>query len=246
MKRAVVAAALLLGAVLPATASAADTGSLVLTGAGGTSGELVLSAPLALDDGVALLAGGGPYAGALVEPVGAGAPALGALQVRAFRDGTQTAVARLGAATELPAGRYRVTLLGEGAVTATFALADEGARSVRAVTRKRVPVTFLGRAEDVLDGRSRASVVFPRSLPAGRRALVATLMRGVRVDDLRACATSSGTCPSQGLPVVGTDDTPALTAQLVSAASSARDLVFSVDGYRELPDDLRAVAVLLP
>lgn len=246
MKRALVAAALLLGAVLPATASAAETGTLVLTGTGGSTGELVLTAPLDLDGSVGELAGGGSYAGALVEPVGSAVPALGVLQVRAFRDGTQTAVARLGAAFELPAGRYRVTLLGEGAVTATFALADNSAPSVRAVARRRVPVQFLGRAEDVLDGRSRAAVVFPRSLPAGRRAVVATLMRGVRVDDLRVCATTTTTCPQQGLPVVGTDETPLLSAQVVPAASAQRALVFSVDGYRQVADDLRAVAIVLP
>lgn len=243
MKRALLLAALAVVAVLPATAAAADEGQLVVSGHGGSTGELVLSSALRLSPESGALIGGDGYAGVLLEPVGTTTPALGLLQVRAFRDGTQVALARLGAATELPAGRYRVTVLGQGRVSARFPLSDADAPAVRAVATRRIPVQFLGRAEDVLDGRSRAGVVFQRAVPAGRRALIATLMRGLRVDDLRSCVTTAATCPA-GRPSVGTDDTPVLAATLVGAATGVRNAVFSADGYRQVADDLRAVAIV--
>lgn len=245
MKRALVTAALALLAALPASASAADTGRLVVEGQGGTAGELVVSRATRLDPLSGVLRGGGDYAGVLVERVGSSTVAVGALQVRAFRDGTQTASAPLGGAQELAPGRYRVTLLGQGTVRAVFALQDASAPSLRARTRARVPVQFLGRADLLLDGRSRGAIAFPRSVPSGRRVVVATLMRGVRVDDLRACVTTATTCPDRLPTSVGTDGRPELLATVVPSQRGVRNVVVSVDGYRQVADRLRAVAIVL-
>ncbi|MBC7374702.1 MAG: hypothetical protein H7323_12000, partial [Frankiales bacterium] len=226
MKPALAAAALVLAAALPVTAATAgtDDGLLVIEGAGNSTGELVLRAPADVD-GAGTLTGGDAYAGVLIEPVGASMGRFGLLQVRAFRDGTQTALAQLGIAGRLEAGRYRVTVLGDRPVRATFALADTSAPVLRVRARTRLAVTFLGRAEEVPAGRSRAAVRFPRSLPAGKQALIGSLMRGVRIDDQQMCATRSTACRS-GLPTsIATDDEALLTVLPVPATSQVRDLL---------------------
>ena len=245
MKRALAAAALLVVGVVPAMASAApERGVVVLSGPGGSTVELTVTQDVELDDTLGTLTGGDDYAGVLVEPVQRTASGFGLLQVRAFRDGTQTAVAPFGGPPQLRAGRYRVTLLGDGPVTARFPMADRSAPAVRVRATQRLPVQFLGRAETLAEGRSRAAIVFPNSLPRGKRALLATLMRGVRVEDLRTCAATTSTCPDSVRRQVGTDDSPALLPVAVTSSSAVRNLVFSVDGYREAPDDLRAVAIV--
>ena len=246
MKRARAVAALMLAAALPMTAATAgtDDGRLIVEGAGNSTGELVLRAPVEVD-GAGTLTGGDAYAGVLIEPVGTSVGRIGLLQIRAFRDGTQTALARIGDAGRLEAGRYRVTVLGDRPVRATFTLADTSAPALRVRTRARLAVAFLGRAEEVPAGRSRAAVRFTRSLPAGRQALIGSLMRGIRIDDQQMCATRENACPA-GLPTsIAIDDEPKLNVVDVPATAQVRDVLYTVEGYyREEAEVLRAVALI--
>lgn len=247
--RLLLAAALLLpAALLPGAASAApERGSLVVEGQGGTTTEWTLTGAMALlaDPTRVELSGGGPYAGVLLERVGGSqAERTGAVQVRAFADATKDVVVPLAVDNQLEPGRYRVTLLGQGPVRARYALQDRDREGLHVVPRTRIPVTFLGRAEQVDVGQSGARVLLPGALPAGRRAVQVALLDGTGVDDLELCATTEGSCGVGGRLVrVGTGDEQGF-GRLHLAAPTARTLLWSVNGYRAETDRLRAAAIV--
>lgn len=249
-RRLLLAAAVLLpAALLPGAASAApERGFLVVEGQGGTTTEWVLTGePAVLRDPLrAELTGGGAYAGVLLEAVdGSQADRVGAVQVRAFADGTKDVVAPFGVDNRLEPGRYRVTLLGRGPVRVRYALTDSARAGLQVVPRTRIPVTFLGRAEQVDFGQSSARVELPRAAAAGKRVVQVALLDGTGVDDLQICATTGSSCDDAGsrLARVGTGD-PQAFARLHPAAPAARTLVWSVNGYRAETDRLRAAAIV--
>lgn len=250
------AAALLGPAAVAGGASAApERGLLVVEGRGGTTVDVVLAKDVYLRSLLPTFEGGGGFAVALVEEQRATQSRtgrrLGGVQVRAFGDGTQDAVAPLGVDGHLVPATYRVTLLGQGAVRATFPLTDPDAPNV--VLRPRTPLRqqFLARAE-ALEGGVTSGRVDLGTLAPGRRAVQVVLMKGTRVDDLRMCATTAPQCerysPSLGQPGGASQ----ISARLEPAAPESRSLRYSVSGYRGAPDEgqtfqgerLRAVAIL--
>lgn len=262
-RRLLLAAAVLMpAALLPGAASAApERGALVIEGRGGTTVEWVLGDDdlLTLGSPVPTLAGGGPYAGVLLEALdGSAADRTGAVQVRAFADRTRDVVAVFGSDVQLEPGRYRVTLLGQGPVRARYPLADRERDGLQITTRSRIPVTFLGRSEQLPLGQSSARVELPRSAAAGKRVLQVGLLDGTAVDDMRMCATDGGSCdnvapvcppaapcqdPGSRRPRVGRGG-PSAVAQLYPAALVARTLIWSASGYRLEDDRLRAAAIV--
>ena len=252
---------LVLGALLPGTASAApEAGLLVVEGRGGTTMTWVVTEPVTLRAPEATLLGGGAFAAVLITPSGDTAQSgrLGAVQVRAFRDSTRNTVVPLGADGALEPGRYEVVLLGQGPVRASYPLADAGAPGVRLVPRTPLPVSFLGRAEVLTAGASKARVDLPGALPAGKRAIQVALRDRTSVEDFRMCATSGDACPGRLVPVTapvpglqavpaplpGTGG-PSAAALVHDRAPSARSLVWSVEGYYQDADDrLRTAAII--
>ncbi len=255
-------AVLLLGALVPGTASAApERGVLVVEGRGGTTTTLVVTEPISLRSAEATLTGGGEYAGVLLEPLDRQPQSgrLGAVQIRAFRDSTRTVVTPLGADGAIEPGRYTVVLLGQGPVRASYPLQSPDAPGVRVVPRTPLPVRFLGRAEALPAGSfGKARVELPGALPAGRRAIQVALRDRTSVEDFRMCATSGSTCPGAlpfappspvpappaGAPLPGQAG-PTATAVLHSPATTARALVWSVESsYQEADDRLRTAAIV--
>lgn len=253
------AAVLLPAALLPGAAAAApEQGFLVVEGRGGTTAEWVLKGETALlADPLPELTGGGAYAGVLLERLdGGSADRTGAVQVRAFADRTREVVAPLAADSLLEPGRYRVTLLGQGPVQARYALRDQDREGLHVVPRTRIPVTFLGRAEQLPFGQSSARVELPRAAAAGKRVAQVALLDGTAVDDMRMCAPAGGTCdevppvclPSPApcgdrAPRVRTGE-PAAYARLHLPVAAPRTLLWSVSGYRTAEDRLRAAAII--
>lgn len=257
-------AAALLGGVLPGTASAGpERGFLVIEGHGGSSTEWVLAGEQTVilrDPLRPELTGGGPYTGVLIESLdGTMANRTGAVQVRAFADRTSGTVAPLAVDNQLEPGRYRVTLLGQGPVRVRYALDSEDRAGLRVVPSRRIPVTFLGRAEQLTFGQSSSRIEFPGAVAPGKRVVQVALLDGTAVDDLRMCATRAGAC-DQVLPLcppapapcgdpgsrtarVGTGD-PAAYGRLHAPAESPRTLFWSVNGYRDIDDRLRAAAIV--
>ena len=244
-------ALLLAAALLPGTASAApERGLLVVAGPGNTTTELVLEEHVYLCRPVPTFTGGGAYAGVLIEekdPQQGSGRKVGAVQVRAFADGSRDAVSPFAADGQLTPGTYRVTLFGQGPVRAQLSMCDTQAPGIEVAPRRSIPVQFLGRAETLAAGKSAASVHLPHSLPAGRRAVLVTLLQEGRVDAQSTCATTTRACegpmPRVTLPS-GSPVRPDSTAQLVAATRSVRSLHWAVDGVRTAPDRLRAAAVV--
>lgn len=247
--RALLAALLLASAVaaVPATAEP-DRGRLVIEGQGNTTAALVLERDLYLRLEPPAIRGGDDYAGVLIEPVDVAARtprAVGGLHVRAFGDGTEGATAVVGYASRLPEGRYRVTLLGDGAVRASFALVDAAAPGMTVVSRDRIPVRFLHREEPLAVGASTAVVELGGALPPGRRALQVALLRDASADMLQMCATAGRQCeqPLGRLSAAPPGETSA-PARLVASAPEARSLLWAATGVRTAKDRLRAAALV--
>jgi hypothetical protein len=261
--RAVVAGLVaVLAALLPGTASAApERGTIVVEGRGGTTTEWEQAGPLPID--VPLngreLVGGGAYAGALFEPLDGRQSPVGAVQVRAFADETRAAVARLG--VQLPPGRYRVTLFGNGPVRVVLPNNDREAPGIRIVPRTPTPVTFVGRSETLAMGYSTARVDLPGALPAGRRALQVTLRAGNEVGRSQVCATRGTECEESLLPARAPSPAPSgpttqgaqpgassggprAGAAFAPAEPAARRLLWSFEGYRDTEGKLRAAAII--
>jgi hypothetical protein len=236
-------------AAAPATAES-EPGQLVIEGQGNTTTELVLDGEVFLRGlEPPVISGGGDYAGVLIERAAADwrAPqVVGGVQVRAFADGTQDATAVLGYANSLPEGRYRVTLLGEGPVRASFALAERAAPGLTVVPRERIPVRFHHRSEPLAVGPSTAAVALDRALPPGRRALQVALLRDAAVGAVRMCATAAAQCegPSLGRLAVPLPGQPFAFASLVAPADEARSLLWASTGARAAEDRLRAAALV--
>ena len=256
-------AALVVGALLPGTASAApERGFLVVEGRGGTTTTWTVTEKVTLRSPLpAELSGGGEFVAVLVEPLvtTGGSGRLGAVQVRAFRDSTRNAVALLGIDGELEPGQYRVTLLGAGPVRVTYALGDGNAPGVRVEPRTRIGVRFLGRSERLAEGLSKARIDLPGEAPAGRRVIQVGLTDGVAAEDYRMCVTTEADCPARPLPLcppapvpcsdtrfiaprVGTD--PAIRALLHEPASTVRALRWASDGYHDTEQRLRGAAIV--
>lgn len=254
-----VVAALLSG---PAAAEP-QRGLLVVQGLGGSSAELVVARRVQLRHPLPELSGGGEYAAVLLEPVQrepGRAGVLGAVQVRAFSDGTSQQVAPLDVEDELPAGRYRVTLLGQGPVRAAYDMADPNAPGLVLSPRTRITPQFFGRAERLPSGYSTARVELPGSVPSGRRVVQVGLTEGVSADDYRMCVTTGSGCarrvlplcpsavpcpaPEADLPRPRVTYQPSAVATLTAAGPAARSLVWSVQGYRQAPGRLRAAAIV--
>jgi hypothetical protein len=171
---------------------------------------------------------------------------VGGVQVRAFADGTQDATAVLGYANSLPQDRYRVTLLGQGAVRASFALADRDAPGLTVVPREPIPVRLLHRSEPLAMGPSAAAVALDRALPPGRRALQVALLRDAFVGEVRMCATAAAQCegPSPGRLAGALPGETFAFASLVAPADEARSLLWATTGARAADDRLRAAALV--
>ena len=240
---AAVTAGLLTG---PAAATDPEQGLLVVQGVGGTTTELVLDRDVRLADPRPELLGGRSHAGVLIEPVErvpGGQGMLGAVSVRAFSDGTGSAMALFGAESRLRPGRYTVTLLGEGVVRAAYDIG--GAPGIRIVPRRSLRAQFLGRAEPLPAPRSAARVDLPGTLPKDRRAIQVTLLQAQHASELRMCATTAPRCDSvTPLPLAGSTGGPQIIAQLVPASKDVRALRWSIDGTRLSADRLRAAAIL--
>jgi hypothetical protein len=256
-------AVLVLGGLLPGTASAApEAGLLVVEGRGGTTMTWVVEEAVFLGNPQPTLLGGGDYAGVLIRSLD-GSPSrttLGAVQVRAFRDSTREAVAPFGASDRIEPGRYEVVLLGQGPVRAAYQLPDRQAPGVRLVPRTRLPVSFLGRAEALPAGGTDTRVELPGTLPAGRRAIQVALRDRTSLEDFRMCATSGAACPGRLLPLCPPSPVPCAEAapapvpgasgpkaeaRLHEPATTARSLVWSIDSYYQQADDRFRVAALL-
>lgn len=251
------ATAIGVGLLAPAPAGAAEDGLLVVEGRGGTTTTVTIDSRPFVEPEVDLL-GGGPYAGALVEPVETPGRRLLAVQVRAFGDETRDERFATGLG-ELPPGRYRVTLLGQGPVRVAWSLREQDA-GIRIVPTTRIPVTFLGRAEQQAVGYSETKVDLPGAAPAGRRVLQLLLRDGTRAQDSRMCVTTGTECPGNPAPFCppppvpcGDPRTPepdlstggaSLTARLVGAAPVPRRLLWTAEGYRTDAGRLRAAALL--
>jgi hypothetical protein len=237
-----VTAALLAG---PA-AAAPEAGLLVVQGQGGTTTELVLQRELVLEDTRPDLIGGRSHAAVLIEPAEqalGGQGTVGAVSVRAFNDGTGSAVAVLGVESRLRPGRYTVSLLGDGVVRAAYRIGDDPGISV--APRRVLRTQFLGRAEQLGSPRSAARVDLPGALPRDRRALQVTLLNAQHVSELRMCATGGQQCEAlTPLPLAASAGGPQIVAHLVPAASEVRALRWRVDGTRLTADRLRAAAIL--
>lgn len=257
-------ACLAVAGLLPSTASAeVERGWIVVEGIGGSTTEWELDADLAIEmDGNRpyVLTGGGEYAGALLEPVLRRTSPVGAVQVRAFADETREAVARIG--FRLESGRYRVTLFGNGPVRVALPHRDREAEGIRIVTRKRLPVSFLGRSEALDAGYGSSRIDLAGALPAGRRALLLNLETGTRVGRFQSCATAGDECEEPLLPFCppspGTCDGPVTRgaqpslsagdpragAGLIRPEPVDRRLLWSFEGYRDSPGKLRAAAIV--
>lgn len=256
-------AALAVGALLPGTAAAApEPGVLVVEGRGGTTTTVTVREQVQVRDPQPTeLAGGGEYAAVLVEPVDrpAGSSRLGAVQVRAFRDGTRDSVALLGADGVLEPGQYRVTLLGAGPVRVRWELDSPDSPGLRVEPRTRVPVRFLGRSELLTAGLSQARIDLPGEAPAGRRVIQVGLTDGLAADDYRMCATTEADCPATPVPVCPPSPVPcgdaalvqprvgtqaAISALLHPAVPQVRALRWSADGYHDTEQLLRGAAIV--
>lgn len=254
----------LLGALLPGLAAAADDrGTIVVEGQGGSTTEWVLKGELPVDigwDQAFRFTGGGPYAGALLEPLEARQSPVGAVQVRAFGDETREAVARLG--FRLEPGRYRVTLFGVGPVRVALPNRDREAPAYRIATRTRIPTTFFGRSEGLDAGYDTARIDLAGALPAGKRALQLTLLAGTQVGGFQICATAETECEQPLLPLclpspapcaplttsgpepgVSSGD-PRAGVGLVQPEPASRRLLWEFEGYRDSPGKLRAAAIV--
>ena len=259
------AACLVAAGVLPGAASAEPPrGQLVVEGEGNTTVTLEVQQELRIQDAVPELSGGTSHAAVLVEGqddgTGPWPVPLGAVRVRAFGDETSEAVGLLGGGGGiLEPGRYRVTLLGDGPVRAVYRLQDPQAPGLRVVPRIPIRSQFFGRAERLLDGRSRATVFLPDVVPAGARAIQVGLTAGTSADDYRMCTADEPRCPGNPLPFCppsplpcGSEETPGLRAgtepgaqaQLRPAQPARTGLHWSVDGYRDAPGKLRAAAIV--
>lgn len=257
-------ALLAVAGLLPGVATAApENGTLVVEGRGGTTTEWVLKDNASVRAEQVELAGGGAFAGVLIEPLDHPYSfSLGALQVRAFNDATRDAVAILGPDGQLEPGRYRVTLFGQGFVSVRYPMGDAAAPGLRVVPRTPTRVSFLGRAESLDMGRDSARVELPGALPAGRRAIQVSLTEGLEVGQREMCATGSSVCedpvvpqclpspaPCDVLPVsrpgagVSTGE-PQLIARLHRPQPDKRTLLWTVDVHRDTAGKLRAAALV--
>lgn len=264
-RRVLVAAVVaVLGVLLPGTASAqAARGTVVVEGLGGSTTEWVLEGEMPVHVNWSFpvsLTGGGPYAGALFEPVDVRSSPLGAVQVRAFGDQTREAVAKLG--VQLSPGRYRVTVFGNGPVRVVLPNNDREAPGIRISTRTRIPVAFFGRSEDLAAGYDSARIDLTGALPAGKRALQLNLENGTRVGRFQTCATADTECERPLLPFClpspapcelattrgpepgVSSGSPRAGAGLVRPEAVPRRLLWSFDGYRDSPGKLRAAAIV--
>ena len=260
---------LVLGALLPGTASAApERGVLLVEGRGGTVGELVVPEDrvLSFDPLHPVIAGGRTFAGVLIEAVpggGAQPGRTGVIQVRAFGGPSADAVGLIGADTQLDSGRYKVTLFGDGPVSVRYDIGSDQP-GVRVAPRTPTRMQFLGRAEPLVMGYDEARVELPRSLPAGRRALqVRLLPPGNEVGQSQMCATDGPECPNSLLPLrppspvpSGPDlppgprpggsfgNQPRAGVGLVEPAPGLRGFLWSVEGYRDVESRLLAAAIV--
>lgn len=258
------AACLTVAGLLPGTASAeAERGTLVVEGQGGSTVTFDVEQEVLFGQPFPELFGGRSHAAVLVEPVavpdfGGRQVTFGAVRVQAFADETSEARASIGVAERMREGRYRISLLGDGPVRAVYQLRDREAPGIRVVPRTRLRTQFFGRAERLLDGRSRAEVALPDVVPAGARVIQVGLTVGTSVDDYRMCQTNERRCKGNPLPAcppllpcgddrlptprVGGD--PSLWALLHQPQATRSGLHWSVDGFREEEGRLRAAAIV--
>ena len=237
--------------LLPTGAAAEDErGVLVVQGRGGTIGELVVTQDLDLRSPVPTFTGGGDYAGVLIEAPDARSGdrfrRLGGVQIRAFRDGTGDAVGVLGIDVQIPPGTYRVTLLGQGPVRATFPMNDQSRPAVTASPRTAIPARFLGRAVD-LTGTLSGDTIDLGTLPGGRRALQVTLLKARHVDRLRMCVTTAKECersPFTEVPYGSATGEAQIVTRLHEPVTTRRSMRWELDGARTDRDRLRAAVLV--
>lgn len=259
-----VAACLVVAGLLPATAVAQpqpEPGRVVVAGAGNRSAVVDIPQDIGVRAPGPALSGGGDYAAVVVERLEGARYELvfTAALVRAFQDETAESQGFFGAGT-FSAGRYRLTLLGDGPVRAEWQMTGAERPGLLVTPRTPVAARFLGRAEPLGPELSGARVDLPQAVPAGRRVLQLILLTGTRADDVVMCATTADDCPRQDLPACPPAPVPCSTGLRLPTwvstgetsvglvyggpATQVRALRWDVEGYREVPDRLRAAAIV--
>jgi hypothetical protein len=246
-RRAWCAGALLaVGALAPAGAQAAPPEpELVIEGRHSAVTEIVLTEHLqAYMD--ATVTGGDQYAGALIEPLEPG-PGPYFLVLRLGHMPTAVIPANGG---QFPPGRYRVRLFADAPARITLHLEQQDAgRTVR--PRAPLAVTTRSGGLPLAAGRSDAELRLRGAVPPQHGSVLLMTVRGARLEQTYACATTTRSCPSTLAepPAPVPDADPGLRPPSAGGGYSVsylrgrpqrQDALFGVDGVRAEDGAIRA------